>query len=162
MSTPNLSCAEARAALSDRLDDLLEPAEAERVDAHVASCAACGAALAARAHVKSALEHAWAVEPATGDLAERALERFAASRVMSPGRRRLALAASHLAALAAGVLLALTLIPQGAPGAGVTPASSPPAPQSAVAQGNEAEPASPSSSAAPPAPPYLFAPRRIR
>lgn len=162
MSTPPLPCAEARAALADRLDDLLEPAQAERVDAHVAACADCAAGLAARAHAKSALEGAWSVEPPAGDLAERALERFAASRVVSPGRRRLALVLSHLVALAAGVLLALTLIPRGAGGAVVTPALSPRAPQAPAAHGNEAEPASPSSSAAPPAPPYLFAPRRIR
>jgi predicted anti-sigma-YlaC factor YlaD len=156
MSMLPLSCAEARAALADRLDDLLEPAQAERVDAHVAACADCAAGLAARAHAKSALEGAWSVEAPAGDLAERALERFAASRALSPGRRRLALAASHLAALAAGVLLAFTLIPQGAPGAVLPPTSPPSAPQVPAARSNEPEPASP------PAPPYLFAPRRIR
>ena len=147
MSTPTLSCAAARPLLTDRLDDLLEPAEAERVDTHVAGCAVCAAALAARARAKSALEGAWAIEAAAGDLAERALERFTTLRAAPSRARRLGLVASHAAALAAGVLLALAGNNLGAPRAVPTPASSP----SASA---EPTPASPSA--------FLFAPRRIR
>lgn len=147
MSTPTLPCAAVRPLLTDRLDDLLEPAEAERVDAHVAGCADCAAALAARARAKSALEGAWAIEAAAGDLAERALERFKTLRAAPSRGRWLALVASHAAALAAGVLVALALNRPGAPGAVPTPASSP----SASA---EPTPSSPSA--------FLFTPRRIR
>jgi len=140
MNTLPFSCSEVRALLADRLDDLLEPAESARVDAHVAACPACAAVLASRSHARSVLMTAWDVEAPRKGLAEGARVLFVARATPGPWRR-LALVASHAGALAAGVLLTLALyrVPtgtapdeapssQGLPSNGAVAAATPAAP----------------------------------
>lgn len=104
MSVPPLACTEVATTLRDRLDGLLEPKQAARLDAHVAICAACASASNEAARAKAARELTWPVAAPAPSLEHAIRTRYAATRRRPV--RLLRLAASHAAAVAIGVCLA--------------------------------------------------------
>lgn len=132
------ACPSFRAQLADRLDGLLEPSEAARVDAHAAACPACAAERARLARLASALAAPWEVAEAPHDLSARTRRAFAR------GRSRAAWAAPALryaATFAAGALVAVLATRPDAPvGAASGPAvASDPAPAESPAPASSPE-----------------------
>ena len=125
-----MNCDHVRAALADRLDDLLDGEATREVDDHVASCPACAAEADRTRRLREALGRPWAVEAAPSDLPRRIRE--AAVRHQTPW---VGAVVRHGLAFAAGVLVTLALVhppsnPDSAPGAGqpVAEAAVPPPP----------------------------------
>lgn len=90
-----MKCTDVQAALADRLDDLLEPVDADAVDTHLAVCAPCREARDRAARVRRALYEPWPVASAP-------------VRLSKPAHRLRGLAAMlrYAAVFAAGVLVA--------------------------------------------------------
>jgi predicted anti-sigma-YlaC factor YlaD len=114
------ACAEVRTLLADRLDGLLERADEERVDAHLAACLPC-ADHAERARARLATLHTpWEVPAAADDLPRRAREAFARTASgrtpLAPGRAAFVLL-RYAATFAAGVLVTLLAAHPTAPAA---------------------------------------------
>src|SRR5262245_28825157 len=114
---PVPSCETTRARLADLADGLLDAADAEAVEAHVAGCASCARALERARSLAAAIAAPWDVAEPPPDLLDRVR---AAAAAASPSRDRgprhavpvarwASVALRYGVAFAAGVVVALAV-----------------------------------------------------
>jgi anti-sigma factor RsiW len=101
-----MNCDDVRAALSDRLDDLLDASASRAVDEHLAACEACAARAERARRLRDALRRPWSVAPAPADM----VERIRGVAFRRPAPRVVGVLVRHGLAFAAGVLATLALV----------------------------------------------------